>query len=287
MATIEELLARANKDQEALNALKKRLSHSHSYTERNSLLKRIRRLEDDLNRLYAQYLRKLKTAPVSVYGTRKKPRVYAGISVQMDVSTDGQYYSNPSPRITNGHRVWVRSRIEMAQKSPFSTVKTEIPEMVRCTWVIPRHWTILDRYSRFGRIEPVVSLPLIITREFKAPSSGTTRANFGMYADPYYYVDPLAPPPAMSQVEITNTWIEVEAGSYYLYTRTSNVLSARTLTVLPDAEYHADDVDQRLFYTDGTTYLLVRAIDSGPYAGKYIVVAQDGITLREEAGQIV
>jgi hypothetical protein len=47
---IEELLAAARRDEKAISSLRKRLSHAASYTERATLNRRIRALEDLLAR---------------------------------------------------------------------------------------------------------------------------------------------------------------------------------------------------------------------------------------------
>lgn len=286
MASLEDLLAAARRDELLLQNLKLRLSHATTYTERATLLRRIRALEDLLAALHAQITRARAKLPTTIFGTSKKPRIYAGLSIQGDISTDGRYFSNPAPKIANSARAWVRFRIDMAQRSPFSTTKTEIPEMIRFQWVLPRGYTSLDRYSRFGRIEPVVSLPLVVTREFKAPSSGSTKANFGVYADPYYPVESLAYPPSGADVELSNVTVVFEPGVYKFYTRTSNVLSAASNVTIPGdgAVYICDEADQKLFYTDGNTYLLVRLIESGPYAGLYFNPNTDGIHLHESFG---
>lgn len=286
MATAEQLLAAAKREEREIKHLRERLSHARTYTERTTLQRRIRQLEDQLASLRARYLRAAAKLPATVFGTSKKPRVYAGLSIQMDISTDGRYFSNPAPKLANGQRCWVRARIDMAQKSPFSTAKTEIPEMIRCTWVVPRGYIVLDNYSKYGRVEPVVSLPLVVTREFKARSSGSTKANFGLYADPYFPVESNAYPPDGAQVERAEVIAVFQPGSYYVYTRTSNVYSARsTITIPPEgAQYTVDEADDRLFYTDGNTYLALRLIESGPYAGKYVNLNQDGIALHETMG---
>lgn len=287
MATIEQLLAAARADERAIANLKVRLSHARTYTERATLLRRIRYLEDQLAALRAQYLRAKAKLPATIFGTSKKPRIYAGLSIQGDISTDGRYFSNPAPKLANSARVWVRFRVDMAQKSPFSTSKTVIPEMIRFTWVIPRGYTVLDNYSKYGRVEPVVSLPLTVTREFKARSSGSTKANFGVYADPYFPVESDAYPPDGAMVEEAEVIAVFEPGSYYVYTRTSNVFSARTTITIPaeGAQYTVDEADERLFYTDGNTYLTLRLIESGPYSGKYTNLNVDGISLHETLGK--
>ena len=285
MATISELMATLRAEREALNGLQQRLSHASSYTERNALMARIRHAEDTIVALTTaiQRAQTTKVYPVTVFGTKKRPSIRQGLSCTMDISTDGFYFSNPAPKIANGQRVWVRLRIAVAQASPFATVRTEIPEMIRCTWVIPKGWKRLDNYSNAGRVERFVSNPLTVTREFKAPSSGTTKAKFGCFVDPYHYVEELAElPPETAPIETTTVTATLEPGAYRFYTRTSNVLSSYTTETFPSGtSFIVDDTDDALFYTDGNTYLLVRNILSGPYGGKYIVIAQEGITLTE------
>lgn len=286
MPTVDELLRMARKEQQAIAGLKDRLSHAQSYTERQTLNRRIRQLEDRLAALYAQYLRALKQGgpgPVTVFGTTKKPRTVAGLSVSMDISTDGTYFSNPAPQITNSKRVWVRLKVDVAQKSPFATTKTDLPEMVRCTWVIPKRWVSQDIYGKYGRVEYVVSSPLVVTREFKAPSSGSTKANFGCFVDPYYPIDLLATaPPATAPVEVTKVSATFEAGSYLIYTRASNVLILReSVTFATDTSFLVDETDETFFYTNSLTYLSVREILSGEHAGKFFISGQAGVTFEE------
>ncbi len=283
MATIEQLLRQADEATAQIAALRNRLSHAPSYSQKRTLVRRIRELEDRLDALYRRYMRALHGGQATLYNTRKKPKTQAGLAVRMDVSTDGRYFSNPSPKIGNGKRVWVRAQIDIAQKSPFSTAKTEIPELIRCTWVIPTGWTKRDVYSRFGRIEYVVSLPLIITREFTSPSSGSTKAKFGMYADPYYMDDPDGQPAAESQIEQGEVTAELATGSYHLYARTANVYSARSTLAVPaeGGSFLVDDDADTLWYTDGGYYVTARLITTGSSAGKYIVTEAEGITLTE------
>jgi len=286
MATVDELLRQAREARGELTTLRQRYSHSSSYLERRHLLTRIRAIKDRLDALNAAYLRAESGKPATVFNTRKKARKRAGLAVRVDISTDGRYFSNPAPSISNTQRVWVRCQIDIAQKSAFATKPTLIPELVRCTWKIPRGWTILDRYSRFGRVEHVVSLPLVITREFKAPSSGTTKARFGVYVDPYYPVDTDWEPPDTGQVEVTTVTASIDAGTYYVYTRTGNVLSSRASIAWPDSTIQVEEADEKLFYTDGNTNLVLREMLTGPYPGKYMNIAQDGITLEEVIGDL-
>ena len=74
MATAQQLLAQAQADQRAINALRHRLSHATTYTERHNLQRRIRKLQDAITALYAQYLKKLGHTAATVVGTTKKPR---------------------------------------------------------------------------------------------------------------------------------------------------------------------------------------------------------------------
>lgn len=285
MSTVDDLIRQNAADQEAIAALKRRLSHATSYTERANLLKRIRALQDDQRALYAKLLKAEGHKPATVFGTTKKPRIYAGLAVRMDISDDGLFFSNPSPRLAHGQRAWVRCIIDMAQKSPFSTVKTVMSPFVRLTWVIPHGWTSLDIYPRFGRNEFFISTPLIVTREFHAPSSGSTRGSkFGVYVDPYYPVDALSTDNPASGAIITDANIvaHLDAGTYRIYSRAANVLDSATDHAIGDSDWQVADGDVHLYYTDGATYLNVREIFTGPFAGKYFITGQDGVTLTDE-----
>lgn len=282
MATVDELLRRADRAAAEIATLRHRLSHAKSYTTRHTLQHRIRALEDRLDALYRAYIKALKRPPVTVFNSRKKPKVAAGLQIIMDVSSDGRYFSNPSPKIGFNKHIWVRAQIDLAQKSPFSTSDTLIPELIRCTWAVPKRWAGRDVYSRFGRIEYVVSLPLVVTREFTSPGSGTTAAKFGMYADPYYPVDPKGSLPAESSIESGEVTCDLIPGTYHYFARTANVFSQRVAFTLTAAlAFIVDEESDTLFYTDGGTYVTARLITSGPYAGKYMDTEAVGVTLTE------
>lgn len=284
MSTTSQILRQYRANEAAIRKLRVRLSHSHSYTDRANLHHRIRVLQDKLRELYAQYLKATPKDLVTVFGTSKKPRVYAGLSSRMDLSTDGSFFSNPLKNPSHNQRVWVRLTVDIAQKSPFSTVKTALPEIARVQWVIPSRWTRLDVYPRAGRNEYFISMPLVITREFKAPSSGSTSsARFGAYVDPYYSIEPEGGgnPGGGAIVTSSNIVAHFEAGTYRFYSRAANVLDSAADTSISASDWNVADGDVNLYYTDGATFLNVRQLLSGPHSGKYVVTGQNGITLSD------
>jgi hypothetical protein len=282
MASLDELRRRASLSYAEIETLRQRLSHAQNYTDRNSLQRRIRTLQDRMDSLYRQYLKAQNANPVSVFGTKTKPRVRGGMAVRMDISVDGVYFSNPAPSIANGQRVWVRLIIDMAQRSPFSTAKTIIPERIRTVWVVPRGWTKLDNFSRFGRDEYVSSIPLIVTHEFKAPSSGSTRANFGCYVDPYYYVEPTNAPDLAGLIDEGELFAVFEPGTYRIWTLLGETLGIHSdVTLDVETKWKVDDGDEEFLNQYGGTSI-VRLIQSGPYSGRYVDTDGPGIALDED-----
>lgn len=158
----------------------------YTYRERQNFLLRIREAERNYNAILGEILRIRRDTRYELYTAQEARRV-SGIDVTVEVSLDGVVYSNPAPNIPNGKRVWVRAKIDEAHRGNVGVPKTH--ELVHLTWSYSTKYIKLDNIPASGHDEYFVSFPLIITREFTSPASGTTKYNWLVYADLYARTD--------------------------------------------------------------------------------------------------
>jgi hypothetical protein len=184
MRQIDRLLQREYSAEEKVSSLKDALRHHrfHGALQRRNLVARIAAAEKAYNALYAQLLKLGESAPYSLYqkqlATRKN-----GITVTVELSLDGLSFSNPAPPVPNHAHVWVRAKIEENHTGAFGIPKSH--ELLHVTWVYSPLYTRRDHIGSAGRDEFFVSNPLILTREFIAPASGSTKHDFFVYVDTY------------------------------------------------------------------------------------------------------
>jgi hypothetical protein len=218
----------------------------------------------------------------TVFGSRQ-PRPISGIIVHVDVSTDGLYFSNPAPTIKNNQRVWVRTRVDAGEKSGPGD-KSDIPYLCQMRWVVPRGWRRQDTIGSAGRKEFFVSLPLTVTREFKAPTSGSTKANWGVYVDVFAPLDAsVNPSPSIVTANpdaLLSLYVSSIPNGYKIYTvNSSNRISATsTINVSSSgAVWSVEPTELKRYFVGSTSYRIINKIVSGPYAGKYIDITQSGV----------
>lgn len=187
-STITKLLNQEYAEYVRMDSLKQAVRHHrwHNYKQRKNLMERLRRSEQRYRALYAQLLKLGDAAPYSLF-QRHVPKRRSGVNVIVDLSLDGLVFSNPAPKIPNGHRIWVRARIEEAHTGDVGVPKTH--EMCHITWAFSKRYRPQDTIGAVGRDEYFVSSPLTVTREFLAPTTGSTKKNFFVYVDLYTRVD--------------------------------------------------------------------------------------------------
>lgn len=181
---IRRLMDREYKTYEQISSLKSSIRHHrfHTYRQRRNLMERLARAERLSKSLIAQLLRDGVAAPYSLY-QRQQPHRRSGLNVIVELSLDGTAYSNPAPVVPNGVKVWVRVAIEESHTGELGIPRTH--EMYHISWAFSSVYVPIDGVPAAGRDHYVVSNPLIIIREFRSPSSGTTKKNFFAYIDVY------------------------------------------------------------------------------------------------------
>lgn len=155
------------------------------YKLRRNLLARIAEAERQLNDLLHHTLGVEDTHTASLY----KPRVAFnkfGLLVILELSLDGTYYANPAPKVPAGKTVWVRATIDEAHHGERGIPFTH--DMFRLRWTVPSGFTPLDTIPKTGHDVYAVCWPLVVTRRFKAPGSGTNR-NWLLDVWPYERLD--------------------------------------------------------------------------------------------------
>ena len=179
----ENQLARYKQQHPSLTGT--RLANDTAY---KSILHRQREAEDALHNLLNDYLRTQKVLPLSLLTyTRQYQKVKGGFLILVQISLDGVSYSNPAPSVPNKKRIWVKAQIEDAHRG----VAGERPvthDLCRTTWKYPKGYRQQDTVSPGGRDEYFVSFPLVIIREFLAPTSGSTKGAFLLDVDLYHDV---------------------------------------------------------------------------------------------------
>lgn len=154
----------------------------HTYKQRRSLMARLRAAET-ANRAVLSQLTKLgETQGVGLY-TKKKQQTVGGVNIRVELSLDGLAFSNPGPVIPHSAHIWVRATIDEAHRGEAGYPKTH--EMCHITWSYFSGYHPRDTIPKAGHDEFFVSYPLIITREFDAPGSGSTKHDFFVYVDLY------------------------------------------------------------------------------------------------------
>lgn len=282
MPTLSQILRSAAADQRAIARIRARLSHTQSLSTRKHLLLRIRRLEDHLNKLYAQFLAKNVPGAFTVFGSRQ-PRPISGIIVHVDVSVDGVYFSNPAPTVKNKQRVWVRTRVDTGEKSGAGD-RSDLPYLCQMRWTVPKGWTRQDNIGLAGRKEFFVSLPLTVTREFKAPTRGSTKANWGVYVDVFHPLDSSRNPSPSVVTANPSALLSLNVSSipngYKIYTVNSSKRISATTTInvaSAGAVWAVEPTEYKRYFVGSSSYRIINRIVSGPYAGKYIDITQSGV----------
>lgn len=275
MATLAQILRSANSDYWQIASLRAKYSKSTNKTVRRNLLKRIRKLEDHLNKLYAQFLKKNVASAFTVFGSRK-PRAIRGLFIEVDVSTDGKYFSNPAPKINNGQRIYVRTRIESSGGSSIGEIG-DTPDRAWMTWVYSSSWGRYDKIGTGGRHVYFVSLPLTVTRELKAPASGSTKQNFGVYVDVFKPVDPSVIFGGSTSTAAICTVI-LKAGSYWRSFISNGVITGRSEFTTGGFSALMENHNTKYYWPAMKTYRTLRKILSGAYYGYYINPYETGVT---------
>lgn len=161
---------------------KYRTTRFATYKARQNFLKRIRTTEQEQQLIKLQLVALQKNTKYQLYRAQENKRK-SGLSVVVSISVDGLAYSNPAPKILNSQHIWVRAEINDVHVGQVGLSKTH--ELVHLTWSYYSRFTHLDTIPATGHDEYFVSYPLVIIREFNAPSSGSTAHNFLVYADAY------------------------------------------------------------------------------------------------------
>lgn len=182
------LMGREYKAYEEVTALKSALKHHrfHTHLQRKHLLERLRKAEDRYQALYRQLLATGLAAPYSLYAKRR-PLRKSGFDVVVELSLDGFAFSNPPPPIPNDAVVWVRALISENHTGTVGVPQTH--ELIHVTFSYSTHYKAMDGVSKTGRDHYMVSNPLTVTRQLRAPASGSTRHNFFVYVDAYEPID--------------------------------------------------------------------------------------------------
>lgn len=154
---------------------------------RKNLVRRMRQTEDrieDLNReiRHATRVRDRNSARVHL---PQQPKFEGQITVEMLLSTDGVTFQ-PDVPVRMDARVWAMARITLNQRS-------WKPGMLASPWMMRLKWNPPDRYRKQDDLpmdhdEYVVSNPLVIIREFKAPRSKPTGGQWSVAAELYEIV---------------------------------------------------------------------------------------------------
>jgi hypothetical protein len=182
--TIASLEAQLPRQQDQITALRRQYAHTRAsaYVTRRHLLERIRAAE----KKYDEVLRKLLALnpDLGVGNMYKpiKPKITGGLNIRVEISLDGHAYSNPAPKIPAHHHIWVRAIIDDAHRGVVGVPETH--EIAHARWVIGKGYTPLDTIGGSGHDVYFVCNPLVLTREFTAPATGTAR-NFFVYVDLY------------------------------------------------------------------------------------------------------
>lgn len=154
----------------------------HSYSQRRSLQDRLRKAERQQRQLLSQITQLGEVGPFSLFSA-KKQQISGGVTVRVEISLDGLSYSNPGPSIPHGAHVWVRAVIDEAHRGEAGYPITH--EMCHVSWTYYSGYRARDKVPPGGEDDFFVSYPLTITREFTAPSGGSTSHDFFVYVDLY------------------------------------------------------------------------------------------------------
>jgi len=152
-------------------------------TIRRNLLDRIRAAETAYDGLYAKLLTLDPTLGVGNMYKPSVPKKIGGVNVRVEISTDGDYFSNPASVPPANSTVYVRAVIDQSNAGTKGVQR--LAEMAHLTWVIGAGYTKLDEIGSGGHDVYFVSGPLVITRKFKAPAAATDK-NFMVYVDLYF-----------------------------------------------------------------------------------------------------
>lgn len=147
---------------------------------RRNLMSRIRAAEKAYDALLKKILKLDPTLGVGNSYRSSQVKVKNGITVTVEVSTDGKAFSNPAPKVTANSTIYVRATIDEAHTGTYGEPKTH--EMCHLKWILGKGYTRLDTVKSTGHVEYFVSFPLVITRKFKAPAANTAK-NFFVYVD--------------------------------------------------------------------------------------------------------
>lgn len=181
---IDKLLTKEYTQAEEVRALNEaaKAHRWHGYKQRRSLMERLRKAERANTVTLAQITKLGSQAPASLYSP-KQQQIIGGLNIRVEISLDGLTYSNPGPTIPNSAHIWVRAIIDEAHRGEAGFPKTH--EMCHVTWSYYSGFHKLDIIPASGHDEFFVSYPLTLTREFTAPSSGSTHHDFFVYVDLY------------------------------------------------------------------------------------------------------
>lgn len=154
--------------------LKAQLRHTKlsQYKVRRNLLERISAAERRYNDLMHHVLTSDDQHTASLH---KPAQAYnhAGLRVTLELSLDGTYYSNPAPKVPKSAIVWVRAVIEENHHGDKGIPQTH--DMFRLQWKPAAGYRALDSIPRTGHDVYAVCWPLVVTRRFRAPATGTNK----------------------------------------------------------------------------------------------------------------
>lgn len=176
-----------------LESLRDQYRHARSdqHVLKRNIMRRIRQVEANLNRVEAALKRLPRPNPFLIDFSKQRPRLRSGIRVTMDLA--------PAPKdkeplgfttrmsVGPSKVIYVRATISLEDRN-WRPGLLGAPEMVRVKWTIPKGWYDLGLpYGHWGSDEYFVSNPLQLVRPFRSPGTGDPRPSFRLRAEVYEF----------------------------------------------------------------------------------------------------
>jgi hypothetical protein len=185
VGTPDELRERLQRKADELVRLRVQFKNlrGDSWVVRNNLLDRIRDVEDEvmgLNRALGADPVQPPTHVISSIETHPDPRTGIVIDLSFAIFEEDSplSWSNPLNSVPQGAHVCVKASIRQTDRR-WSPGKVRTPDVLRVEWEVPETYVPLDNAPPSGTDEFYCSDPLVLIRDFLAPTTGDTNAGRG------------------------------------------------------------------------------------------------------------